>query len=262
MSDIFWPDSHRARCGIRSSGGARVSGYERVRGALGAFVAKRNLSEGDRLPSEIELAKTFGVSRAVLRETYRLLERDGFIAVKGGAGTFLRSRAPMVRNSLNELSSTGTLIRRAGLEASAEIVSLESQEPEPEWAEKLGLAAGESVVVAERLRRAGETVIALAWNVFIGKIVGETLKGGILEQSIFLHLEKACGVKVASALTGVFALEPGRPRDRRAKEILGEPALLLKRQHFDLKGAPVFYSLDYIRSDLVELTVRQERNFF
>ena len=226
------------------------------------FAARRNLSEGDQLPSEIELAKELGISRTVLREAYRLLERDGLIAVKGGSGTFLRRPAPMVKNSLNELSSTGTIISRAGYEASSEIVSLERREPEPEWAEKLGLGSGEGVVVIHRLMKAGDVVIAMAWNVFMAKMVGDTLRGGVLGDSIFLHLDKECGVKIASALTGVFALDSNCPLCRLAKEALGEAALLLRRQHFDIKGAPVFYSLDFIRSDLVELTVRQERNFY
>jgi GntR family transcriptional regulator len=226
------------------------------------FVNRRKLSEGDRLPSEIDLAKEFGVSRTVLRETYRLLERDGLITVKGGAGTFLGGSVPAIKNSLNELSSTGTLIRRAGFEASAEIVGLEHREAEPEWAEKLGIGKDDQVVVVHRLRKADGAVIAVAWNIFVEAIVGDTLQGGILQDSIFLHLEEECGIRIASAHMGISALRPNCSYDRQAKETLGDSAILLKRLHFDGKGVPVFYSLDYIRTDLVELTVRQERNFY
>jgi GntR family transcriptional regulator len=226
------------------------------------FVNRQKLSEGDRLPSEIALAKEFGVSRTVLRETYRLLERDGLIVVKGGAGTFWGSPAPMVKNSLNELSSTGTLIRRAGFEASAEITDLEYREPEPEWAEKLGIGGDEQVIVVRRLRKADDAAIAIAWNIFIEVVVGDTLRDGILQDSIFLHLEKECGVRVASAHTGISALNPDCPYDKEAGETLGDSTLLLKRLHFDGRGYPVFYSLDYIRTNLVELTVRQERNIY
>jgi GntR family transcriptional regulator len=233
-----------------------------VKDSLCAFVDGQKLAEGDRLPSEITLAKKFGVSRTVLRETYRLLERDGIIFVRGGAGTFLGNTAPVVKNSLDELCSTGTLIRRAGFEASAEIIGLEHREAEPEWAEKLRIGKDDRVFVVHRLRKADGAVIAVAWNIFIEAIVGDTLQDGILQDSIFLHLEEKCGVRIANARTDISALRFACPYDRQARETLGDSTLLLKRLHFDDKGFPVFYSLDYIRTDLVELTVQQERSIY
>jgi GntR family transcriptional repressor for pyruvate dehydrogenase complex len=44
------------------------------------------LRPGDKLPSERELAETFGVSRASVREALRVLERFGVLAAKVGNG--------------------------------------------------------------------------------------------------------------------------------------------------------------------------------
>jgi DNA-binding FadR family transcriptional regulator len=48
---------------------------------------------GDRLPSELELAHWFGVSRVVVREALRTLENLGLVAIKGGrtGGIFVAS---------------------------------------------------------------------------------------------------------------------------------------------------------------------------
>lgn len=43
--------------------------------------------EGTRLPTEVELADTFGVSRTVIREALLRLRIDGLVASKQGAGT-------------------------------------------------------------------------------------------------------------------------------------------------------------------------------
>jgi GntR family transcriptional regulator len=148
------------------------------------------------------------------------------------------------------------------LEPSAEIQRLEHRPAEREWAEKLGLRENAPVVVMRRLRKADGQPIALAWNVFIEEQVGQTLESGIWQDSIFLHMETRCGVKIASARALISALRPDCPYDRLAKETLGDSALLMRRLHFDLKGAPVLYSLDYIRTDLVDLIVRQQRGFY
>lgn len=229
-----------------------------MRDSLAKLVESKKLTPGDKLPSEIALAKQFGVSRPVLREAYRLLERDGLITVRCGAGTFLGGPKPMIQNPLNDLSSTGMLIRRAGFDANAEVQELVHREPEPEWIDKLCLDAGEKVVVAKRLRRADEISIALSWNILPERLVGNKLDYGINE-SIFRHLEQVCHIVIASACTSIVALNPEHRYDNEAKDALGGMTILMKRLHFDTRGQRALYSLDYMRTDLVELTIQQER---
>jgi GntR family transcriptional regulator len=238
-----------------------MSSYEVVRRRLKELIASQNLAAGDRLPSEVALAKQFGVSRSVLRETYRLLEKDGLITVRNGAGAYVGSSLPVISSSLNDLNSTGMIIKRAGYDTKTEVLALRHCEPLSEWAEKLRMEAGALVVVAKRLRSAGGTAIALSWNIFPEKLVGAKLDKGIGE-SIFQQLERECQIAVASAHTRIAALDVNYPYDLEAKTVLGERAVSMQRLHFAGKGEPVFYSLDYMRTDLVELTIQQERREF
>lgn len=57
--------------------------------ALVAFVGERRLRPGDRLPPEVELARTLGVGRSKLRETLAAWQRMGLVARNKGAGTVL-----------------------------------------------------------------------------------------------------------------------------------------------------------------------------
>ena len=51
-----------------------------------------NLSEGDKLPPERELAETFGVGRSTVREALQMLKIMGLLSVKGGGkgGAFVK----------------------------------------------------------------------------------------------------------------------------------------------------------------------------
>src|SRR5271156_2070954 len=46
---------------------------------------------GDRIPSETTLIEEFGIGRTTLREAVRVLEHEGLLVVRQGAGTYLRS---------------------------------------------------------------------------------------------------------------------------------------------------------------------------
>ena len=53
---------------------------------------------GERLPSEPELARQLGVSRATLREAMRTFEAQGLIRRRQGVGTFVVGQSPVIES--------------------------------------------------------------------------------------------------------------------------------------------------------------------
>jgi DNA-binding FadR family transcriptional regulator len=58
--------------------------FEEVSTEIKKLIFDGVLKPGDRLPSETELARQFGVGRQTVREALRLLELSGFIAIQRG----------------------------------------------------------------------------------------------------------------------------------------------------------------------------------
>lgn len=59
-------------------------------------INSRELSAGDRLPSEEEVIEASGLSRFTVRQAFQALERDGYVERIRGKGTFVREpRVPM-----------------------------------------------------------------------------------------------------------------------------------------------------------------------
>ncbi len=65
--------------------------YEEVAEEIKSWILEGKLKPGERLPSEEELLRRFGVSRASLREAFRLLESMGLVETVLGRGRFVRS---------------------------------------------------------------------------------------------------------------------------------------------------------------------------
>lgn len=68
---------------------------DRVERALLDLVASGQLAAGQRLPTELQLAERFGVSRATVREALARLRADGVLSTKPGRGAVVESRAPL-----------------------------------------------------------------------------------------------------------------------------------------------------------------------
>ncbi len=58
--------------------------YQQIFDAIEHQIVSGGLAPGDLLPSELDLARQFGVNRSTVREGIRLLEHSGFVAREGG----------------------------------------------------------------------------------------------------------------------------------------------------------------------------------
>jgi len=68
----------------------RVRLYEEVENQLMSLVIDGKIQPGEKFPSESELIKQLNVSRAVLREAFRILEAKGLVYSIQGRGRYLR----------------------------------------------------------------------------------------------------------------------------------------------------------------------------
>lgn len=84
--------------------------YEKIVEQIETLILRGTLKNGDKLPSERELAEQFTVSRTAVREAMKALTHKGLIEVNPGRGTFVTdSTSQAVRHSLS-------LMIRLGLE--------------------------------------------------------------------------------------------------------------------------------------------------
>src|SRR5947209_7553187 len=119
----------------------RLSLRHSIASGLRRKVATGEISPGERLPSEPDLARELGVSRSSLRAAIALLEEDGLVQRLHGSGTYVTHRPPM-RNDLSRNFGVSQMIAAMGLEPGTvdEHCALEPA-PAP-VAEALGSAPG------------------------------------------------------------------------------------------------------------------------
>jgi DNA-binding FadR family transcriptional regulator len=91
------------------------------------------LKEGDKLPSENEICRSFQVSRPTVREALMRLHADGLVTTRQGSGTFVLQRPSDRLTQLAEVSDVAGMLRclevRIALEGQAATLAAQRRTP-------------------------------------------------------------------------------------------------------------------------------------
>ena len=108
--------------------------------------SKTEYEPGDLLPSERELSEDYCISRTTVRLALKELETLGFIKRRHGKGTFVADRSQETTN-LTRAYSFSEQMRSLGRIPRSELLEFRSGEASKTVADRMGLAAGERVIL-------------------------------------------------------------------------------------------------------------------
>ena len=114
--------------------------FRRLQADLAKLIS--SLPAESRLPSEPELARRMGVSRATLREAMRSFEGQGMIRRRQGVGTFVVAKVPVLDSGLEVLESIETLAQRTALSVNMGELQVEQVEADQDYATALNVPVG------------------------------------------------------------------------------------------------------------------------
>ena len=132
--------------------------FQKLQSDLGELI--KTYTNGSRLPSEPELAKKLGVSRATLREAMRMFETQGLIRRRQGSGTFVVGSPSVIDDGLEVLQSMLTLARRTGQDVGPGPVNIEEVKCTQEASQELEIAIGADIIRISRTMCADQRPVA------------------------------------------------------------------------------------------------------
>jgi GntR family transcriptional regulator len=213
---------------------------------------------GQRIPSEAEMSKLFGISRETWRSSLEQLRREGILYCKHGAGTYLLDSTHKIENDLSELRSLSDMIRNAGIVECEPEITITEEIPTEEIAQLLLLGPDEPVCVIKRTRYSESGVICSSVN-YIPASLADELDYNNLPRSIFHYFEEKKGIMITRSSTRIVIPGKDDPIVSELLKIRDVSILGLKQLHFDSRGNPAMYSIDYLRCDLFDFSVTRTR---
>ncbi|HEY0290713.1 MAG TPA: GntR family transcriptional regulator [Hansschlegelia sp.] len=144
--------------------------YVRIQRYLLEEISAGRLGEGDRTPSEPELASKFATTRATVARAYQQLVYEGVIVRRAGSGTFVARPPLSAPIDLSRVRSFEEQLADRGVVIDYEVVRFDSDKPTSIEVEALHLRAAENVFRLDRLRLVGGERMSLERRVIPGEL--------------------------------------------------------------------------------------------
>ncbi|HHY46350.1 MAG TPA: GntR family transcriptional regulator [Firmicutes bacterium] len=233
--------------------------YLQVKDKLAEMIENKVYKYGEKLPSEPELARMFGVSRSTVREASRSLAQEGIVMIRHGLGTFVTGSYAAVKSDIEELHSITKTIAQRGWIPGTIRARMHEEPADDELIERLQMEEPGPVIHIERVRTANGKPVFYSVQKLVKERVGDQIFSWDMEGSLLEFLEKKCGISVSYSVTEILPVEnPGEITEKMGIE-RNIPILLLDQLQFDVYNRPIFRSHDYYRTDIFKFHIIRRR---
>lgn len=232
---IFWRDNMSI---------SNLPVYMQIHDQIKKDIEKGKWAIGSRLPSERELAVTFGVSRMTLRQAIQNLSEEGILERKIGSGTYVASKK--VQEKMSGTTSFTEIMLLQGKVPSSKTISYIEAKPSASEQEKLLLGEEDTVLRMERIRYADDVPICFEVTTVPFKLVRGYSKSDIT-QSLYRVLSEKRGLQLGKAVQNVSAMSATETIAEFLNVKRGDAVLRLKQVSYLTSGKP----FEYVRTQYV-----------
>lgn len=236
------------------AGAAGLAPWRRVEAALAEAVRAGRIKGGERLPTEPELARRFGVNRHTVRRAIAALAGRGLVRAEQGRGTFVTD--VLVDYPLGPRTRFSAALLGQGREPAHRLIDVVSLAAAPEVAAALGLSAGARVVRTRAVGTADGRPISVGTG-FLPEARFPDLAGrlDLLGASMTAVFESYGLADYRRRSTRVLARRPEPEEARLLRQAPGAPVLVTEAVDVDPGGRPLRFGVTAFAGERVQIVV-------
>lgn len=221
--------------------------YKKIEQDLLDKIKSGTYAENDLIPTELELAEEYDVSRPTVRQAVQTLVDAGYLEKRKKRGTIVK-RPKIQQEFTKVIESFDSEMNRKGLVPKTKVIAFRKDTANEEVAENLEIPEGEEVYKLIRLRYAGEKPTVLV-TTYIPRMIFKDLEEVDFSTKLLYKTfdEKGYPVKTVSRRLDVIQADD-TVSDLLDVEV-GAPLFYFHTRGFAEGKVPVEYSISKYRGD-------------
>jgi GntR family transcriptional regulator len=239
------------RTGRRPDSSADDRKYVTISRDLRAKLSAGEYLPRHRLPGQMELARTYGVSIMTLRQALAELETEGLIQTEQGRGTYVATHPFTYR--LSHLASFAQDMRAQGRFVTTRVLQFgPATEVEPSVCAQLALRDGVQPYQLDRVRFVDGSAVVFQRS-YLSPAIGKELEPKRLETESLYDLLQAQRLQVVRAVESVKAVALPAVEAKALSRPIGTPAFLATRLSLGEGERPILFDRAYISGESAEI---------
>lgn len=230
--------------------------YQQIRLDIQSMMQSEIIKPGDLLPSEIDLAQAYQVSRQTVRQAIGELVAQQLLERKPGHGTTVLAGQNRVKFFLDQ--SFTKAMAEIGLHARSEILRKKKTTIDNNTPTSLHVEQGSSALELVRLRFADDQPIGVQYTTIVTKFCPDLYLNDFESGSLYEHLLSRYKLPISRIDHVVNAVVADPWHVNLLKVSNYSPLLLVHTTAYLENGDPIEASTSYYRADRYEFSVRRD----
>ena len=224
--------------------------YQQLVDTIRQQISEGVLKENDKLRTELELSRDYGVSRITVRKAIEILVDEGYVTKKQGIGTFVSAKK--LNQVVEKVLGFTQMCQLDGKTPSTELVSVEWIRNQPAVSRRLKISEEDRILKIVRIRKCDGRPVMLEESYYpprFSYLMSEDLTGSTYEILQKHGMIPTHGVKTIEICYA-------RKEEAEALHVKENQALLLQKDiSTDQNGQIFHYSKVVVNSEVYKLTV-------
>jgi len=235
--------------------------YLQISAWLREVIETGRYKKGEKLPSEVELARMCGVNRNTLRQAISELTAIGLLRKEKGTGTFVNAPAPLqLRHRLERITSFTDLMRESGIVQRTKIQKKGVETARDDVAEALFLGPDKKVIVVRRVR-AGDGIPLIYEESFLPYDKFKGILNMDLSGSMYKIMSEHFDVVLARSRQTISAVNLNTKIAKILKIPVNSAGIYIESLTFDENSIPIELLYSYHRGDKYKLEIELGRYY-
>lgn len=213
-----------------------------------------------KLNGEDELALEFGVSRGTIRQALTILEREGIIIRKQGAGTYINPYLLPINVRGEVAYEFSQLIEYAGFQPSVSLLDCIETQANDEEVKRLGLAPRSKLIHIHKLFCANNEPAICCQDMIPKELFQTDFSYQYAEKPVFDILETYCSLRVDYVLAEIVPHISDEYFSTILKMPIGLPLLCFIETSFSVDNSPIMLSRIYYKDPIIRFSIMRKKS--
>lgn len=237
-----------------------------VRLALNKYIHNIASTQGSKLPSELDMAKSLNVSRATLRRTLDDLEQEGIIIRIHGKGTFVNPDALQIKLNLSPGYEFEKMINHSGFSSTVKVIRFETVRASREVSQKLNIPEGAPLYVVEKVYFANGHPAIISIDRFAHSIFPKdvTFTARECRESIFDTLRQKAGRLVMRDKIEIESMSIEQIKNYSAfhENMECSSCLVFHGINYDQNNIPIVFDTEFYDTNYINFSLIRRKHVF